>query len=70
MSKLKKYLKEHGIKYTDFATHVGLDASVISRLNCGKYKPGPKVVRRIFEATNGKVTPNDLYGLGDGIDQR
>ena len=45
----------------DFADLVGVNVSTISRWLSGLREPSPEMARLIFEKTDGKVTPNDLF---------
>lgn len=44
----------------DLGGLVGLSQSTISRIEAGKQIPDRDVMRKIFEITDGTVTPNDF----------
>jgi hypothetical protein len=61
--KLTQYLTENGLSLCAFANACGTSASTILRAKEGDVAPSKRVVRAIWDATGGRVTPNDLYGL-------
>lgn len=61
--KLAQYLTENGLTLNEFARTCGTSASTILRIKDGEVAPSKRVARALWEATNGQVTPNDLYGL-------
>ncbi len=63
---LDVYLKKEGISRKDFAAYVGENPENVSRYCLGSRIPRPEVMRKIYVATRGLVTPNDFYGLPDG----
>lgn len=46
-----------------FATTVGTTAATISRVSDGVVVPRKELMKRIYAASDGLVTPNDLVGL-------
>ena len=60
---LRKYLKEHSISAADFARAVGVAREHVYQWTRGDKLPQPERMTRIYEATNGLVTPNDFYPL-------
>jgi transcriptional regulator with XRE-family HTH domain len=62
---LRTYLKLSGLSEMAFAQQIGVASTTINRLVRGKTKPSFGLVQRIFEATNGAVTPNDLFDVED-----
>ena len=46
-----------------FAKTVGTTTATISRVADGVVVPRKALMERIYEATGGQVTPNDLVGL-------
>ncbi len=58
--KLRQYLSEAGMTQEQFAAAIGVSQSVISRLSRGQSDVSLGVLRRILDATNGVVTPNDF----------
>lgn len=63
--KLEKYLAQNAIKQSNFALIIGTKQSVISKYCAGQQIPRPDVMTAIYNATNGQVTPNDFYDIGD-----
>jgi len=64
--KLKRYKQSENLSYADLADMIGLDrtrAKDAERYCKGTTIPGKKIMLRIFEATNGAVTPNDFFDL-------
>ena len=61
--KLTQYLAENGLTLNEFAKTCGTSASTILRIKDGEVAPSKRVARALWIATNGQVTPNDLYGL-------
>lgn len=61
--KLDDYLSRNAIPGKTFAQTIGTTPVNVSRYRNGKLKPPEDIMRRIFAATNGLVTPNDFYDL-------
>jgi len=63
---LRQYLIARNLRQVDFARDAGLSTAVVSKL-CSpeKYRPSVsvEVIRKIYEATGGAVTADDLLGL-------
>ena len=57
--KLKDYLKENKINSSQFAEMIGTSKNQILNLRSWK-KPGPKMAAKIYFATNGAVTVEEL----------
>ena len=65
---LSEYLEKHEPTVVAFAQKVGVKRGAIYSWLNGKKTPDPVTMQRIFAATNGLVTPNDLLGIDtDGI---
>lgn len=62
---LAEYLKLSGLSLSAFAARAAVSEAAISRYASGKRTPRPDILRRICEASNGKVTPNDFYSGKD-----
>lgn len=60
---LNEYLQSTGTLMIDFARKVGTTPATVSRIADGSVTPRRALMQRIFEATGGTVTPNDLTGL-------
>lgn len=61
--KLKRYLALNAVKQKDFAARIGEKPARICLYCLGQRIPRPDVMRKIFDATNGAVTPNDFFDL-------
>lgn len=59
--KLKRYLALNAVKQKDFAARIGEKPARICLYCLGQRIPRPDVMRKIFAATNGAVTPNDFF---------
>lgn len=57
---LETYLSTRGMTDAAFAAQVGLERSVVTRLRNKKATPSMASAARIFDATDGAVTPNDF----------
>lgn len=61
---LKDYLKQAELNYTEFAKRIGVaTARTVQRYADGKRLPEPEIMRKINDATDGKVTPNDFHNI-------
>lgn len=63
---LTEFLKERNIKKAAFSKIIGVSQPLTGYYCSGKRTPAPKIMQKIFEATGGKVTPNDFYNLKKG----
>lgn len=63
LMRLATYLSERGETVVSFAARIGVYPTTVYRLLNGVNFPLPATMRRIQTATNGKVTPNDFFGL-------
>lgn len=59
--KLADFLRTKEIKAADFARQIGVSRQNVSRWALGNVIPRPDEMRRIIEATDGEVTPNDFF---------
>lgn len=57
---LGEYLSEHQISDRAFADKIGVTRQALHRYRRHERQPRPDVLRRIREATDGAVTPNDF----------
>ncbi len=64
---LDEYLTVNGITDAAFAMAIGRSQSSVNRLRRGETRPDWKTLKRISEATNGAVTPNDFMGVPDPL---
>jgi transcriptional regulator with XRE-family HTH domain len=61
MNALRTFRKEHGLTQEQLADRIGgISVGSLSRLENGDQWPSAEMARRIMEATDGKVTPNDF----------
>ena len=59
---LADYLTEHKLSYAAFGRLIGTKyARTVERYAKGQQPPNPEMLRRIYDATGGAVTPNDLF---------
>lgn len=64
--KLRTYLTANGIEAADFAVRMGVTGEAV-RLWCADERtPRAEAMRKIVEATNGQVTPNDFLTVNLG----
>jgi len=60
--RLADYLADAELSYTEFARRCGTKhARTIERLAKDQCDPGPKMLKRIISASDGKVTANDFF---------
>jgi|TARA_R100000482_G_scaffold51704_1_gene18394 transcriptional regulator with XRE-family HTH domain len=63
--KLSDWIKENKLSYSQAANKFGIininPATNVQRYAKGERIPHPKVMLKIFKATNKKVQPNDFY---------
>lgn len=61
---INEYLYKHKIAVLDFAELVGVTPQYLSKIAHGKYKPSPKLIKWIIEASDGKITEQGLLNPG------
>ena len=61
--KLNDYLSRQGVSKSAFAGKVGTSVATVSRVGDGLVVPRRELLVRIYDETDGLVTPNDLIGL-------
>lgn len=61
--KLSSYLSTHKMTQAEFAERIGLSKAQLSRLVAGRRQPSPETMKRIAEATDNAVMPNDFFDL-------
>lgn len=59
--KLIEFLVQNAVKQNEFATRIGEKTSRVNKYCLGQRIPRPDVMRKIFAATGGAVTPNDFF---------
>jgi len=57
---LNEFLTTNGISQRQFARHIGVGQTAISRYSVGGRIPRPEILRRIMAATVNAVTANDF----------
>lgn len=60
---LNDYLKEEKLSISKFSRRLGLCEATV---NAWKHKgtiPTKELMIKVYKETNGKVTPNDFYGI-------
>jgi transcriptional regulator with XRE-family HTH domain len=57
---LREYLDSNKLRQVDFARRLGIGQGHVSHLLNGRGPPGAELMRRIYWATEGAVTPNDF----------
>lgn len=60
---LGDYLKKHKLTAQQFAPLIGVKWAAVYRYVNGVRVPTKPVMHKIFEATGGEVTPNDIFGI-------
>lgn len=58
--KLADYLKSENVRATHLAARLGVSVSTVTRIAGGNRGPSLKLMRRIAEATNNQVRPDDF----------
>jgi len=61
--KLNDFLNTNDLTMAKFAADVGTTTATISRIADRSVMPRRSLIQRIYDATDGLVTPNDLAGL-------
>lgn len=61
--KLNCFLARNAVTQKDFAESIGEKVARVNWYCLEKRIPRPSVMRKIFDATQGQVTPNDFYDL-------
>ncbi|WP_162232715.1 helix-turn-helix domain-containing protein [Sphingomonas sanxanigenens] len=60
---LAEYLAQPGRTATELAQATGSAVSTITRAARGEIIPSRDLMIKLFEATDGAVTPNDIFGI-------
>lgn len=60
-----EYLKSKNKTFLEAGNELGLSEMQIRRLAKGDSRPQPDNMETIFNWSNGEVTPNDWYNLGN-----
>ncbi len=59
--KLADFMTAHGLGPSEMAKRLGVNHATVIRYRDSQRRPDSDVMARIFEVTNGSVTPNDFY---------
>ncbi|WP_448208126.1 helix-turn-helix domain-containing protein [Azospirillum sp. sgz302134] len=60
---LSSYMEANGETDATMAAKVGVSIQAMNRYRLGQRRPREAEMVRIFEVTNGEVTPNDFFDL-------
>ncbi len=60
---LADYLEAKKVSATALADQANVSVSTITRAARGEIIPSRDLMAKIFEVTNGAVTPNDFFGI-------
>jgi DNA-binding transcriptional regulator YdaS (Cro superfamily) len=61
---LSDFLKAEGNSASKLADLLGVAVSTVTRAAKGDLLPSKQLMEGIYRATDGKVTPNDFFGIG------
>ena len=64
---LAEWIREMGYTQRLVARRLGVSPSTLSRLLKGERSASASLMRRVFELTEGQVTPTDLVGVGVAV---
>lgn len=64
---LRSWRKAKGLTLEDLADPLGCSKSQLARIEKGETETTRATMRKIFEFTEGAVTPNDLVGIGETV---
>ncbi len=59
--KLRDYLTDNQLSYTDFARRIGVSRVSVMYYATGKKRPRAEVCQKIMEVTKGEVTAHDHH---------
>ena len=62
---LKDYLKEKEISSAKFSKELGVNEAIVLKWRYASVIPRLNYMQKIYKCTNGLVTPNDFYQLGN-----
>lgn len=66
---VEDWLKKKGWRQMDLAREVGITKGALSSIIAGRTAPRVDTYRRIFLATDGEVTPNDILRVSEWRDE-
>jgi transcriptional regulator with XRE-family HTH domain len=62
--KLRAHLTQTGTSVAEFSRKIGVSKMAVQHWVSGNRIPRPEIMKRITEATNGAVQPNDFFDMG------
>lgn len=62
---LQSYLQSHNLTSTDIAKAIGTTVGAVNHWISGRRQPRKEMLERIRIATQGQVTANDFFHMGD-----
>src|SRR4029077_7175903 len=68
--KLDEWMRKNSLSQTGFAKEIGCYPAQIHNILKGKYKPRPKLAKKIREYTNNEVTIDDLFNIPSMDEQK
>lgn len=66
---IAEWMKEDGLTFRQVAARLGIDLRSAQRYRYGHRIPDRERMRKLIAASEGRVTPNDIYGLSGLIDE-
>ena len=63
----KTWLKKKGLKQADLARRAGLSSGNLSSILAGRVSARAAGLKRIFFASDGEITPNDIFRVGEWL---
>ncbi len=66
--KLGEWLRSRGMSQQAFADAAGVSQGAVARFVLGRRMPNREMMRKIVEATEGQVMPNDFHDTGQPQD--
>lgn len=61
--KISEYISKKGISIENFAEQLQVTHGAVCHWIKGRNKPSEEMINSIYKITDGKVTPNDFYGI-------
>jgi transcriptional regulator with XRE-family HTH domain len=69
LMKLGDYMSQYGLDDSQMADLIGKNRVTVNRYRRGVETPSGDTIRKIVEISYGKVTANDLLGIGQDAGQ-
>ena len=67
---LHDYLKKHKVSVVEFAAMIGVSSESVYRYMVGSRRPTWKVMEKIAQTTDGKVTANSFFAQSHPVSRR